>query len=107
MIRHVVMWTLKDPADAPHFKALLDSCAQLVPGIVQFEVGLRSPGLDASADVMLVSTFADAGALDAYQNHAHHRAVSAQVGPMRLSRSVFDHVLTAPPAAATENRGRE
>ena len=32
MIRHIVMWTLHDPADAPRFKALLDSCARLVPG---------------------------------------------------------------------------
>lgn len=93
MIRHVVMWTLKDPADAPRFKALLDSCRTLVPGIVQFEVGVRTPGHDATADVVLVSTFVDAAALDAYQNHPHHKAVSAEVGPLRQSRVVLDHPL--------------
>ena len=93
MIRHVVLWTLKNPADAPRFKALLDSCRSLVPGIVQFEVGVRTPGHDATADVVLVSTFVDAAALDAYQNHPHHKAVSAEVGPLRQSRTVLDHPL--------------
>ena len=27
MIHHIVQWTLKDPAEAPRFKALLDGCA--------------------------------------------------------------------------------
>lgn len=96
MIRHVVMWKLKDPADAPRFKALLDSCAALVPGIRQFEVGIRQPGREANADVVLVSTFDDAAALDAYQNHPDHKAVSAQLGPLRESRHVLDHDLDAP-----------
>ena len=42
MIHHIVQWTLKDPADAPRFKALLDGCAGLVPGMLAFEVGIRS-----------------------------------------------------------------
>lgn len=96
MIRHVVMWKLKDPVDAPRFKALLDSCAGLVPGIAQFEVGIRTGGLDANVDVVLVSTFADVAALDAYQNHPKHREVSAQLGPLRESRTVLDHELPAP-----------
>lgn len=98
MIRHVVMWTLKDAADAPRFKALLDSCAALVPGTLQFEVGIRERGLEASADVVLVSSFADQAALDAYQNHPLHKAVSAQLGPLRSTRLVLDHRLPAPPS---------
>jgi quinol monooxygenase YgiN len=93
VIRHVVMWKLKDPADATRFKALLDSCATLVPGIRQFEVGLRTDGLDANVDVVLVSTFEDAAALAAYQQHPQHVAASAELGPLRESRTVLDHVL--------------
>lgn len=98
MIRHVVMWKLHDPADAPAFKALLDGCRTLVPGIVEFEVGLRTEGFDAIADVVLISTFTDAAALDAYQNHPQHKAVSAQVGPMRESRLMLDYPLPDRPA---------
>lgn len=93
MIRHVVMWKLKDPAEALRFKALLDRCAGLVPGMAQFDVGIRTEGLDANVDVVLVSTFDTAAALDAYQNHPTHREVSAQLGPLRESRTVLDHEL--------------
>lgn len=93
MIRHIVMWTLHDASNAARFKALLDTCALLVPGMHQFEVGIRSDGLDANADVVLVSLFSDAVALDAYQNHPHHKAVSAELGPMRETRHILDYVV--------------
>ena len=91
MIHHVVIWTLKDPADAPRFKALLDSCSDLVPGMLAFDVGIRTPGLEANADVVLVSAFADAAALDAYQQHPAHQAVAAPLGPLRSDRRVVDY----------------
>ncbi len=90
MIQHIVMWSLRDPADAPQFKALLDGCASLVPGILRFEVGIRSTALEANVDVVLVSAFADAAALDAYQNHPQHQAVGARLGPLRRERHVLD-----------------
>ncbi len=91
MIRHVVMWTLHDPADAPRFRAKLEACRAIVPGIVAFEVGTRSEGLAATADVVLVSTFADAAALAAYQQHPAHQAMSAEVAPWRKGRTVLDY----------------
>lgn len=94
MIRHVVIWTLKDPADAPRFQALLDSCRGLVDGMIEFDTGIRSEGLEANADVLLVSVFRDGAALDAYLQHPHHKAVAAQLGPLRASRCVLDHVLS-------------
>lgn len=100
MIRHIVLWTLNNPADAPRFKALLESCARLVPGTVEFEVGIREPGLEASADVVLVSTFTDAQQLEAYQNHPEHKAVAAELGKMRSGRHVVDHTFEPAKAAA-------
>lgn len=91
MIRHIVMWSLHNPADAPRFKALLDSCASLVPGIVEFDVGIRESGLEANLDVVLVSTFTDAAQLDAYQSHPHHKNVGAQLGTLRSGRHVLDY----------------
>lgn len=90
MIHHIVLWTLKDPAEAPRFKALLDSCASVVPGIEAFEVAIRTPSLEANVDVALVSIFADAAALEAYQKHPTHQAVAAQLGDMRSERRVLD-----------------
>jgi quinol monooxygenase YgiN len=90
MIRHIVMWSLHQPAEAPRFKALLDSCAAVVPGIVEFDVGIRRDGLEANVDVVLVSTFTDASQLEAYQNHPHHKQVAVQLGAMRCGRQVLD-----------------
>jgi quinol monooxygenase YgiN len=95
MIRHIVMWSLHNPADAPRFKALLDSCASLVPGIVEFDVGIRETGLDANIDVVLVSTFSDAAQLDAYQSHPHHKEVGVQLAVLRASRHVLDYACVA------------
>lgn len=91
MIKHIVMFTLQDPANAPQVKALLDSCKDLVPGIHEFEVGIKTEGLEASADVVLVSTFADAAALAAYQPHPHHQSVVAQIRGMASGRQVLDY----------------
>jgi hypothetical protein len=91
MIRHVVMWKLLDASQASHFKALLDSCAGLVPGMLEFEVSTRAVGLEANVDVMLNSLFTDTSSLAAYQIHPQHKAVSAQLGPLRETRSVLDH----------------
>lgn len=100
MIRHIVMWTLHDAADAPRVKALLDSCATLVAGITEFEVGIRAAGLEANVDVVLVSAFTDAFQLAAYQDHPQHKEVGVQIGAMRASRHVLDYsvaLLTSSP----------
>lgn len=91
MIKHIVIWTLKNPADAPEMKALLESCKAVVPGIVAFEVGIRSDALEANADVVLYSAFEDRAALAAYQQHPHHVAVGARIAHMRQTRTVLDY----------------
>ena len=92
MIRHIVMWTLKRPEDAPKVKALLDSCKTLVPGIHEFDVGIKTEGLEANCDVVLVSTFEDAAALAAYVPHPHHQGVVAQIREMAATRHVLDYL---------------
>ena len=91
MIKHIVMWTLKNPADIPKMKQLLESCQAVVPGIAAFEVGVRSEGLEANADVVLYSAFESKEVLDAYQDHPDHMAVKAQVKPLCSSRTVVDY----------------
>jgi len=91
MIRHIVIFTLKRPEDAPKVKALLDSCKGLVPGMHEFDVGIKTEGLEANADVVLISTFADAAALAAYQPHPHHQGVVALIREMAATRHVLDY----------------
>ena len=98
MIKHIVMWKLKDHAEgadraanAAKMKALLDSCRDIVPGIVEFEVALARPGLEATYDVVLYSVFADKAALDAYQEHPQHVALKPFIGAVRLERQCMDY----------------
>ena len=91
MIRHIVMWKLHDAAQAPRFKQLLDGCKGIVPGMLEFDVGIRTEGLEANVDVVLVSSFADEAALQAYIQHPTHQAVLPELGGMREARTVLDY----------------
>ncbi len=93
MLRHIVMWTLKRPEDAAKVKALLDSCKNLVPGMHEFDVGIKADGLEANCDVVLVSTFESAEALAAYIPHPHHQGVVVQIREMAASRHVLDYLV--------------
>ena len=96
MIRHVVLWELHDPGQAPRFAQRLRACAGIVPGMLSFEVAMRDPALAASADVCLIASFVDVEALRAYEGHALHREVSRELGPLRKGRHVVDFVTHEP-----------
>ena len=98
MIKHIVMWQLKDHAEgadkatnAIKMKALLDACSDIVPGIMKLEVAIAQAGLEATYDVVLYSEFESVAALDAYQNHPQHLALKPFVGAIRLARQCMDY----------------
>jgi len=98
VIRHIVMWTLRDYAEgadqlanAAKMKALLESCRGVVPGMRRFDVATRQAGLEATCDVLLDCEFEDRAALDAYQAHPAHLAIKPFIGAVRLSRQCFDY----------------
>jgi quinol monooxygenase YgiN len=98
MIKHIVMWKLKDQAEgadkaanAQEMKRRLDACANVVPGILKFEVMLAQPGLEATYDVVLYSEFADREALAAYAAHPTHQAVVPFIGAIREGRQCMDY----------------
>lgn len=100
MIRHIVMWKLKEAAlgagraeNAVKLKERLEACRGIVPGILHLEAGLAAPGLESTYDVVLVSDFADKAALDAYQVHPTHEALKQFVSAVRESRECVDYEL--------------
>ena len=97
-LKHIVMWKLKDHAEgadkasnARKLKQLLDSCAALVPGILQFDAVIAQEDLEASYDVMLNAVFSSRAALAAYQEHPFHIAIKPFVGAVREARQCFDY----------------
>ena len=100
MIKHIVMWKLKDFAEgadratnAVIMKNKLDACAALVPGTLKFEVVLAQPGLEATYDIVLYSEFASKAALDAYAEHPSHVAIKPFVAAVRESRQCMDYAV--------------
>ena len=98
-LKHIVIWKLKEHAEgadkaanALKLKALLDSCAGLVPGILKFDTVIAQDGLEATYDVILNSEFESRAALDAYQHHPTHVAIKPFVGAVREARQCFDYV---------------
>ncbi len=98
MLKHIVIWKLKDQAEgadkaanAAKMKELLEACANIVPGILKFEVALAQPGLEATYDVVLYSEFASKAALDAYQDHPQHVALKPFIGAVREARQCMDY----------------
>jgi quinol monooxygenase YgiN len=98
MIRHIVMWSLKEGADgfakpenALRLKAWLDECRDVVPGMLRFEAIVAREGFESTCDVMLYSEFTSRVALDAYNAHPEHERLKARVAPLREGRYSFDY----------------
>ena len=97
MVKHVIVWTLKDEFSDEEkagikrgIKEGLEGLKDKVPGIVEIKV--YTEGLASSnGDLMLDSTFTDKAALKGYAVHPEHVAVAdGKVRPYVKSRSCFD-----------------
>ena len=100
MIKHIVMWKLKDQAEgndkqanALLMKEKLDAIVNLVPGMLKLEVGIDMDLDAASFDVVLYSEFEDKDALAAYQVHPEHKAVFPFISAVRESRFAVDYTV--------------
>jgi quinol monooxygenase YgiN len=98
MIKHIVFWKFKEHAEGAtraentaKARASLEACANLVPGILKFEVITAQPGCECTEDLALYSEFVDQAALDAYQKHPQHGALKPFIGATRDTRQCMDY----------------
>ncbi len=96
MVKHVILWKLKDGLDDPAavkaaIKAGLEGLKGVVPGLL--EIAVRTEGLASSnADLMLDSSFESEAALKGYAVHPAHVAVaSGKVRPFVQTRLCLDY----------------
>lgn len=98
MVKHIILWQLKDElSDAEKqaakqgIKEGLEGLAGKIPGLISIKVNIN--GLASSnADVMLDSTFTDEAALKAYAVHPEHVAVAdGKVRPYTCLRTCLDY----------------
>lgn len=98
MIKHIVMWRLKDSAagasreeNAKKLKESLEDLKDKIEDIKAIEVGINFNSSPAAFDVVLYSEFEDREGLDAYQNHPEHLKIVDFVGEIRTDRAVVDY----------------
>jgi len=95
MIKHVVMWKLKEGVDkaagAALLKERLESLNGRIPGLLHLEVGIDFVQADTSYDVVLYSELESREALDVYQQHPEHQAVVPLVRELAASRVAVDY----------------
>ncbi len=98
MIKHIVMWTLKDEAEgagkaanAQNMKELLSALLGLIPVVRELEVGVDVFAATPACDVILYTAFDTRADLDAYQVHPEHLRVVGFVKQVVASRSVVDY----------------
>lgn len=100
MIRHIVMWKLKDYAEgsdrlenAGKIKTMLESLRGVIVQIKHIEVGINLNTSDMAYDAVLISEFEDEQSLDEYKNHPEHLKVADFVAKVREKRAVVDYLM--------------
>ena len=98
MVKHVILWTLKDEFSESEkedikkgIKQGLESLKGKIPGLIEIKVNIN--GLSSSnADLMLDSTFEDEASLKGYAVHPEHVAVAdGKVRPYTATRTCLDY----------------
>jgi hypothetical protein len=97
MIKHIVMWKLKDEAhgnnkatNAGLVKEKLEALSGKIDGLLKIEVGIDFLG-GGNFDVVLYSELSSKEALDIYQNHPLHQAVLPFIREAVMDRKAVDY----------------
>jgi len=91
MVKHIVMWKLKNKAEAPVLRERLEALGGKIPGLLHLEIGINFIESEQSSDLVLVAELENLEALDAYQAHPEHQAVVPLVKAAAISRTVVDY----------------
>ncbi len=98
MVKHIILWQLKDEFTAEEKVAIragikegLEGLAGQIPGLTEIKVQTQMLA-SSNVDVMLDSTFADEAALKGYAVHpAHVEVADTKVRPYTKTRACIDY----------------
>lgn len=99
MVKHVILWTLKDEYSGAQMDEIragikegLEGLKGNIPGLLDIKVQTENILNSSNADLMLVSTFKDEAALKAYSTNPLHVAVANEkVRPFTAVRTCIDY----------------
>ena len=97
MVKHIILWTLKEMPEAEKLavknsiKEGLEGLKGKIPGLVDIKVITEVRIASSTADLMLDSTFESADALQSYlRNPTHVEVAQTKVRPYTAARTSFD-----------------
>ncbi|SDL09326.1 Stress responsive A/B Barrel Domain [Maridesulfovibrio ferrireducens] len=100
MIKHIVMWTLKDEAEGGtavqnglKIKEILENLSGKIDTLKHIEVSVDIFEASPACNVVLYSEFDTKEDLDAYQIHPLHQECGVFIKQVALSRSAVDYVI--------------
>ena len=94
MIKHIVIWRLKEEnreENARKIKESLEALNGQIPGLLHLEVGIDFSKQESSGDIVLYSEFETKEHLDAYVIHPKHVAAGALVREAACDRRMIDY----------------
>jgi hypothetical protein len=98
MVKHIVMWNLKDSAgdktkaqNLEEMKIRLESLKQKIETVDYLEVGINFNDTQDAYDIVLYSEFRDREGLDVYQKHPEHIKARDFIRKVRLYKKVVDY----------------
>lgn len=98
MIKHIVLWKLKDFAEgagkqenARKAKSLLEGLNGKIPGMIRLEVGIDFSAGEGSYDLALYSEFETREALDRYQENPLHAGLKPFLRSIKSERVIVDY----------------
>lgn len=99
MIRHIVMWNIKEELTGEAKKQACEKMAEgflplknLVPDVIDLKVEINTME-SSNRDFMLLVDFPNVEALAAYQVHPEHVKAAAYVKEVTTNRVCFDYSL--------------
>lgn len=100
MIRHIVMWTLKEEAEgasaaenAAKMKEMLEALNGRIDGLERLSVSHDIIAADPDCEIVLCSDHVDEDALNHYQSHPEHQSCVSFVVKVAAGRKVIDFKL--------------
>ena len=98
MIKHIVMWRLKDFADGrskkenlERMKTWLMSLKDKIKEVKRLEASTDMLYTDPAFDIVFYSEFEDEKALETYKNHPEHRKLVDFVSKIKETRELVDY----------------
>ena len=95
MVKHIILWKLKDEFNNAEtkadIKAGLENLLGVIPGLLEIKVETEILP-SSNVDVMLYSVFENETALKNYSTHPEHvKVADTYVRPYTLTRACFDY----------------